>query len=89
MFGCAQPLLLHAGFLYLRRVGLPSRGSAWASHCSGFSCCRVQAPGGQAQGGEWAYCSAACGIFLEQGLNLCPLYGQVDSYALYHQGSPR
>ena len=24
-------------------------------------------------------CSAACGIFLDQGLNLCPLHWQVDS----------
>ena len=69
--------------------GLLSRGSARASHHSGLSCCRAQAPGVQAQCGEWAYCSAACGIFPEQGLNLCPLHGQVDSNALYCQGSPR
>ena len=32
----------------------------------------------------------ACGawIFPDQGLNLCPPHWQVDSYALYHQGSP-
>ena len=24
-------------------------------------------------------CSVACGIFLDQELNLCPLHGQVDS----------
>ena len=28
-----------------------------------------------------------CGIFPDQGLNPCPLYWQVDSYPLYHQGS--
>ena len=33
-------------------------------------------------------CSAACGIFLDQGSNLCPLHWQVDSYPVYHQGSP-
>ena len=33
-------------------------------------------------------CSAACGIFLDQGSNPCPLHWQVDSYSLYHQGSP-
>ena len=31
----------------------------------------------------------ACGIFPNQGLTLCPLHWQVDSYPLYHQGSPR
>ena len=33
-------------------------------------------------------CSVACGIFLGQGLNPCPLDWQVDSYPLSHQGSP-
>ena len=34
-------------------------------------------------------CSMACGIFPDQGLNPRPLHWQTDSYALYHQGSPR
>ena len=33
-------------------------------------------------------CSAACGIFPDQGLNPCPLHWQVDSQPLRHQGSP-
>ena len=33
-------------------------------------------------------CSAACGIFPEQGSNLCPLHWQADSQPLRHQGSP-
>ena len=33
-------------------------------------------------------CSAACGIFLDRGLNPCPLHWQVDSQPLRHQGSP-
>ena len=33
-------------------------------------------------------CSAACGIFLDQGSNLCPLHWQADSYPLHHKGSP-
>ena len=33
-------------------------------------------------------CPMACGIFLDQGLNLCPLHRQVDSFPLDHQGSP-
>ena len=30
----------------------------------------------------------ACGIFPDQGLNLCPLHWQVDSLPLSYQGSP-
>ena len=33
-------------------------------------------------------CSAACGIFLNQGLNPCLLLWWVDSYPRSHQGSP-
>ena len=33
-------------------------------------------------------CSMACGIFLDQGSNPCPLPWQADSYPLYQQGSP-
>ena len=33
-------------------------------------------------------CSAACGIFPDQGSNPCPLHWQVDSQPLSHQGSP-
>ena len=33
-------------------------------------------------------CSAACGIFLHQESNPCPLYWQAESYPLYYQGSP-
>ena len=34
-------------------------------------------------------CSAACGIFPDQGSNLCPLNWQADSQPLRHQGSPK
>ena len=34
-------------------------------------------------------CSAACGIFPDQGLNPCPLHWQADSQPLLHQGSPK
>ena len=33
-------------------------------------------------------CSAACGIFPDQGSNPCPLHWQADSQLLSHQGSP-
>ena len=32
-------------------------------------------------------CSAACGIFPDQGSNLCPLHWQANSQPLHHQGS--
>ena len=34
-------------------------------------------------------CSVACGIFPDQGLNLCALHWQADSQSLRHQGSPK
>ena len=33
-------------------------------------------------------CSAACGIFPDQGSNPCPLHWQADSQPLRHQGNP-
>ena len=75
-----------------------------ASHSSDVSCRGAQALGcgasvveacGLSGGGSEALerglnrsCSAACGIFLDQGLNLSPLRWQVDSLPLSHQGSP-
>ena len=64
-----------------------------ASHCSGFSCCGawalgawasvVVAHGLQSAGSVVVApghsCSVACGIFLEQGSNPCPLHWQADS----------
>ena len=63
------------------RRGLFPRRSAQALRCSCFSCV-AQALG------AWASvvvvhkrgCSAACGIFLDQGLNPCPLHWQADSF---------
>ena len=37
---------------------------------------------------EWVAISFSRGIFLTQGLNLHPLYWQVDSLSIVHQGSP-
>ena len=33
-------------------------------------------------------CSAACGIFPDQGSNPCPMHWQADSQPLRHQGNP-
>ena len=39
--------------------------------------------------GHGPSCSAACGIFPDQGSNPCPLHWQADSQPLRHQGSPK
>ena len=98
IFGCVGSLLLHTGFLQLRRGGATLCCSVQASHCGGFSCCGARALGtGFSSCGTWASvvvacglqsagsvvvvhrvnCSAACGIFLDQGLNPCPLTSQL------------
>ena len=43
---------------------------------------------GSAGGVHGLSCTAARGIFLDQGLNPCPRHWQADSYPLSHQGSP-
>ena len=53
--------------------GLRSRGSRAPEHRLG--CC-----------GKGLSCSAACGIFPDQGSNPCLLHCQVDSLSLSHQG---
>ena len=47
-FGCGGSLLLHIGFLYLRRVGATLCWGAQTSRCRDFSCCGAQALGMQA-----------------------------------------
>ena len=68
---------------------LLSRCSARASHCSGFSRCEAWALGcvGSVVGAHGLSCPVACGIFLEQGSNPCPLHWQAGAQLLGHQGS--
>ena len=73
-----------------------------ASHCGGLSLCGARALGRVGSGVQlvglrahtrqlWRAhelsCSAACGLFLHQGLNPCLLHWQADSPPLSHQGS--
>ena len=55
--------------------------SLWAFHCSGFFYCRAQALGARTSVvvAHGLSHSAACGIFLDQGLNPRPLFWQADS----------
>ena len=75
---------------------------AWASHCSGFSCCAARTLGSRASAAvaprlqstgsavavQGLSCSVACGILPVQGSITCLLHWQADSLPLSHQGSP-
>ena len=63
--------------------------------CAGFSLSRplsLRSTGSRRAGSvivaHGPSCSAACGIFPDQGSNPCPLHWQADSQPLRHQGSP-
>ena len=71
-----------------------SRGHS-SSRCAGLSLPRpllLQSTGSRRSGSvvvaHGPSCSAACGIFPDQGSNPCPLHWQADSQPLRHQGSP-
>ena len=62
---------------FLAALGLIAACRAFSSCSVSVSCC----------GGFGLSCPAACGIFQNQGSNLCPLYQQVDSLLLGGSGS--
>ena len=78
--------------------GLPlvaASGGHSSSRCTGLSLSRpllLWSTGSRRAGSvvvaHGLSCSAACGIFPNQGSNPCPLHWQVDSQPLRHQGSP-
>ena len=70
-------------------------GGHSSSPCAGLSLSRpllLQGTGSRRVGSvavaHGPSCSAACGIFPDQGSNPCPLHWQADSQPLRHQGSP-
>ena len=74
---------------------LVASGGHSPSRCAGLSLSRpllLRSTGSRRAGSvvvaHGPSCSAACGIFPDQGLNLCPLHWQADSQPLRHQGSP-
>ena len=80
-------LLLPCVGLSLQRPLLRSAGS----RCVGFSGCSGWAWWLLGSSGAAAHrlsCSVAHGVFPDQGSNLCPVYWQVDSSPLRHQGCP-
>ena len=69
--------------------GLLSSCDVRSPHPNSFSCCGVRALGTPASV-VWARglsCSAARGVFLDQGSNPCLLHWQMDSHPLYQKGS--
>ena len=71
-------------------------GGHSSSRCTGLSLSRpllLRSTGSRRTGSvivaHGLSCSAACGIFPDQGSNPCPLHWQADSQPLRHQGSPR
>ena len=89
IFGCVGSSFLCEGFLQLRQVGATLHRGARASHDRGLS---LRSTGSRRAGSvvvaHGPSCSAACGIFPDQGLNPCPLHWQADPQPLCHQGSP-
>ena len=66
-------------FFSCEKQWLPS-SCVLASHCGDLSCCRAWDLGARASV-VVAYrfsCPTACGIFLDQGSNPCPLHWQAD-----------
>ena len=70
-------------------------GGHSSSRCAGLSLSRLlllRSTGSRRAGSvvvvHGPSCSAACGIFPDQGSNPCPLHWQADSQPLCHQGSP-
>ena len=71
------------------------RGPLSSSRCAGLSLSRpllLRSTGSSRAGSvvvaHGPSCSAACGIFPDQGSNPCALHWQADSQPLRHQGSP-
>ena len=82
-------------FVSVRGLSLvAASGGHSSSQCAGLSLSRpllLQSTGSRRAGSaivtHGPSCSAACGIFPDQGSNPCPLHWQADSQPLCHQGS--
>ena len=83
-------------FVSVRGLSLvAASGGHSSSRCAGLSLSRpllLRSTGsrraGSVVGAHGPSCSAACGIFPDQGSNPCPLHWQADCQPLRHQGSP-
>ena len=83
-------------FVSVRGLSLvAASGGRSSSRCAGLSLSRpllLRSTGSRRAGSvivaHGLSCSAACGIFPDQGSNPCLLHWQADSQPLRHQGSP-
>ena len=83
-------------FVSVRGLSLVAASGGYSSlRCAGLSLSRpllLRSTGSRRAGSvivaHRPSCSAACGIFPDQGSNPCPLHWQADSQPLHHQGSP-
>ena len=83
-------------FVSVRGLSLvAASGGHSSSRCAGLSLSRpllLRSTGSRRAGSvivaHGPSCSAACGIFPDQGSNPCRLHWQADSQPLRHQGSP-
>ena len=83
-------------FVYVRGLSVvAASGGHSSSRCAGLSLSwplLLRSTGSRCEGSvnvaHGPSCSAACGIFPDQGSNPCPLHWQADSQPLRHQGSP-
>ena len=83
-------------FVSVRGLSLvAASGAHSSSRCAGLSLSRpllLRSTGSRRAGSvivaHGPSCSAACGIFPDQGSNPCPLHWQTDSQPLRHHGSP-
>ena len=90
IFGCVGSSFSVQGLSLVAASGGHS-----SSRCAGLSLSRpllLRSTGSRCAGSaivaHGPSCSAACGIFPDQGSNPCPLHWQADSQPLRHQGSP-
>ena len=91
IYGCVGSSFLCKGFLQLWQVGATLHRGARASSLSRPLLLRSSSSrhAGSVIVAHGPSCSAACGIFPDEGSNPCPLHWQADSQPLRHQGSPR
>ena len=99
IFGCVgslqprgfSPVVLsrrRSPLLWASRGGFSACG-VWAPRCGGLSGLGSRAPARRlGSGSHGLSCSGACGIFQDQGSNLCLLHGLADSLPPSHQESP-
>ena len=93
MVGCSLVLesegysLVAVCRLLVAMASLVVKHRLWAP---GFSSCSSRALEHRLSScGAGLSCFTACGIFVDQGLNLYPLHWQADSYPLSQQGNPK